>query len=266
MNRTDSASLRETPPAMAPTPSELLDAFAAAAAAAHAAVSRLSHDQKHAKTGRAGQYGLDIVADVAALKILRDLDVVIVSEESGWSGKEQAEITVVLDPIDGSTNCAHGISYYATSIAALDGRGLVCSYVVNHGSGRDYRAMRGGGATSNGEALRASSVAKVEDAIVALSGMPSRLLPWRQFRALGCASLALCDVAAGGLDGYVDGGSWHAPWDYLGGVLMCMEAGASVVDARDQALETADPTVRRALIAAGTPELLEALRPAGPRR
>lgn len=251
---------------MTPTPAELLDAFAAAAAAAHAAVQRLSHDQKHARTGRAGQYGLDLVADVAALRILKQLGVAIVSEESGHSGAEHSPITVVLDPIDGSTNCAHGLSYYATSIAALDADGTLCGYVVNHASGTQYRAVRGEGATRNGEPLQTSGCSAVEDAIVALSGMPSRLLPWRQFRAMGCASLALCDVAAGGFDGYVDGGSWHAPWDYLGGMIMCREAGAAIVDARDQPLDTADATARRALIAAATPQLLDALRPAGPKR
>ncbi len=250
----------------APTPTELLDAFSAASVAAREAVARLSHDQKHAKTGRAGQYGLDIVADMAALKVLRDLDVVIVSEESGWSGSETAAITIVLDPIDGSTNCAHGVSYYATSIAALDADGLLCACVVNQATHMEYRAVRGEGATLDGTPLQSSGVKSIEDAIVALSGMPSRLLAWRQFRALGCASLALCDVAAGGFDGYIDGGAWHAPWDYLGGVLMCREAGAVVVDARNHPLDVSDPTQRRALLAAATPELLEALRPAAARR
>jgi fructose-1,6-bisphosphatase/inositol monophosphatase family enzyme len=251
---------------MTPTPAELLDAFAEAAIAADAAVRRLSHEQKHARTGRAGQYGLDLVADVAALKILKQLGVAIVSEESGHSGAEQSSITIVLDPIDGSTNCAHGLSYYATSIAAVDAEGVLCGCVINHASGAQYRAVRGEGATRDGEALATSGVTAVEDAIVALSGMPSRLLPWRQFRAMGCASLALCDVAAGGFDGYVDGGSWHAPWDYLGGLIVCRESGAAIVDARDQPLDTSDPTARRALLAAATPQLLDALRPAGPRR
>jgi myo-inositol-1(or 4)-monophosphatase len=249
-----------------PTPNEMLDAFAAASIAAREAVGRLTHDQKHAKTGRIGQYGLDIVADVAALKILRELDVVIVSEESGWSGADSSPVTIVLDPIDGSTNCAHGISYYATSIAALDESGLLCACVVNHATHSEYRAVRGGGATLDGEPLQASGVTTIEDSVVALSGVPARLLPWRQFRALGCASLALCDLAAGGFDGYIDGGAWHAPWDYLGGVLMCREAGAVVVDARDQVLEVSDPTQRRALLGAATAELLELLRPASARR
>ncbi len=51
------------------------------------------------------------------------------------------------------------------------------------------------------------------------------MLAWKQFRALGSCALALCDVAYGALDGYFDAGSVHAPWDYLGGLLICTEAG-----------------------------------------
>ena len=56
-----------------------------------------------------------------------------------------------------------------------------------------------------------------------------------------------------------DGGSVHAPWDYLGGLLVCTEAGARVVDVQQRPLATADPNARRHLVAAGTPELLAAL-------
>ena len=63
-------------------------------------------------------------------------------------------------------------------------------------------------------------------AFVALSTFPNRMLHWKQFRAMGSCTLALCDVAAGNFDGYFDGGSVHAPWDYLGGYLVCLEAGA----------------------------------------
>ncbi len=111
-----------------------------------------------------------------------------------------------------------------------------------------------------------SDVEDVTDSVVALSGLPSRVLQWKQYRVLGCASLALCDLATGGIDGYVDGGAWHAPWDYLGGQLMVQEAGGLIVDTRDQALAVSDPQVRRQLLAASTPKLLDALRVAAGKR
>jgi myo-inositol-1(or 4)-monophosphatase len=123
-------------------------------------------------------------------------------------------------------------------------------------------AVRNGGAYRNGERVVPSKRTRVDDAVVALAGLPARILQWQQFRALGCAALALCDVAAGGIDGYVDGGSFHAPWDYLGGYLMCVEAGATIFDAAGQPLVTTAHQARRQLIAAGTKELADALRPA----
>ncbi|HET9771150.1 MAG TPA: inositol monophosphatase family protein, partial [Acidimicrobiia bacterium] len=78
------------------------------------------------------------------------------------------------------------------------------------------------------------------------------------------AALNLCDLAAGAVDGLVDGGAWHAPWDYLGGLLVCREAGAVVVDAAGRELVVVDPDARRQLLAAATPALLEELRRALP--
>ena len=72
--------------------------------------------------------------------------------------------------------------------------------------------------------------------------------------------MALCDVAAGQLDGYVDGyPDQHAPWDYLGGMLVCQEAGARVTEAAGRELVTLGWTDRRVPVAAATPELLREL-------
>jgi myo-inositol-1(or 4)-monophosphatase len=114
--------------------------------------------------------------------------------------------------------------------------------------------------------LKASPVKRVENAMVVLSGWPARLLPWHQYRAFGCASLSLCALAAGGVDGYIDGGPWHAPWDYLGGLMMCREAGASVIDVDNQELVTPAVAARRQLLGASTPELLASLRASAGRR
>ena len=77
---------------------------------------------------------------------------------------------------------------------------------------------------------------------------------------------SLCALAAGGVDGYIDGGPWHAPWDYLGGLLMCREAGAPVVDAADEELVTYAVAARRQLLGASTPELLASVRASAGRR
>jgi fructose-1,6-bisphosphatase/inositol monophosphatase family enzyme len=248
------------------TPDDVLDLFEAAARAVADAVAQIRGPDRRARTERPGQYALDVRADAAALEVLHRAPVKVVSEESGTSGKEDAAITVVIDPVDGSTNCSRGISYWATSLCALDADGPLAAFVVNQAS-RDYMtAVREDGAYRNGQRIEASKRTRVEESVVALAGLPARILPWQQFRALGSAALALCDVANGGLDGYVDGGSFHAPWDYLGGYLLCLEAGAVVVDVAGQPLVTSAQQARRQLVAAGTPELLDALKPAAGRR
>jgi fructose-1,6-bisphosphatase/inositol monophosphatase family enzyme len=244
------------------TPDALLDLFRDTSAAVRDAVHTVQGGERRARTDRPGQYAIDLVADAAALEVLRGAPVAVVSEESGVSGPSGAPITVVIDPVDGSSNASRHLPYWATSLCALDGEGMVAALVENQATGSVSTATRGGGAFRDGEPLRASEVVRVEDAFVALSTFPGRMLAWKQFRALGSCALALCDTAAGIFDGYLDGGSVHAPWDYLGGALICAEAGAAVIDAGDRPLVTADPNARRHLVAAGTPALLEALRSA----
>jgi myo-inositol-1(or 4)-monophosphatase len=230
------------------------------------AVKALTPEERRRKTERHGQYALDLVADEVALRVLRDVPATIVSEESGLSGSGSPTLAIVVDPVDGSTNCAHDLAYWATSLCALDNDGMVAALVANHATGELFTATRGGGAFRDGQPLRPSPVKRVEDAMVVLSGWPARILQWHQYRALGCASLSLCSLAAGGVDGYIDGGAWHAPWDYLGGLLICNESGASVVDVDGQELVTPALAVRRQLLGAGTPELLAGLRSAVGRR
>ena len=246
-------------------PAELIAMFEQICRGIGVAVKAMSPEDRRKGTERSGQYVLDLVADEVALNTLRGVPATIVSEESGITGGGST-LAIVLDPVDGSTNCAHDLAYWATSICALDGAGMLAAVVMNHATGEVFSATRGEGALRDGLPVRPSAVRKVEDAMVGLSGWPARLLPWLQYRALGCASLALCSLAAGGLDGYIDGGAWHAPWDYLGGLLVCREAGASVVDIDGQELVTPALSARRQLLGAGTPELLAALRPSGGRR
>jgi myo-inositol-1(or 4)-monophosphatase len=242
-------------------PAELLDLFVTAAAAQRDALAPLDTTALRARTGRPGQYALDLVADAAVLEVLHRAPIGIVSEESGRSGPADAAVTVVVDPVDGSTNCSRRIPYWGLSLCALDADGPLCALVTNTTTGEAYTAVRGGGAHLDGEALHVSTAARVEDAFVAVSSLP-RPQPWKQFRALGSTALALCDLAAGRVDAYLDTpGFEQAPWDYLGGLLACTEAGATVVDVQDRDLAVSDPDARRQLLAAATPSLLDALRP-----
>ena len=204
---------------------------------------------------RAGQYAIDLVADRAVLDVLEDTGLGIVSEESGVH-RPHAPLVAVVDPVDGSTNAARGIPWYATSICVLDDGGPRVAVVGNLSNGVRYHAVRGGGAWSGERPLRASGCELLGHAVVGVAGLPARHLGWAQFRAFGAAALELCAVADGQLDAFVMGQhAALAPWDYLGAWLVCTEAGVVVGERRGRDLLTRDPSARRAVVAAATPAL-----------
>ena len=204
---------------------------------------------------RAGQYRCDLAADAAALGVLDRAGVGVLSEESGLRRTDR-DIVVVIDPIDGSTNAAQGVPWFATSLCAVDRDGPRVALVVNQASGVTYRAVRGEGAQRDGAAIRPSRCDVMGDAIVALSGLPNAHWGWRQFRVFGAAALDMCLVADGVIDGFVDcSHNAHGVWDYVGALLICREAGAVVADAYGRDLVVIDHAARRTPIAASTQEL-----------
>jgi fructose-1,6-bisphosphatase/inositol monophosphatase family enzyme len=212
-----------------------------------------------------GQYLSDLAADAAAVRVLQEAGVGVLSEESGLHAADR-EVVVVVDPLDGSTNAARGLPWFATSLCAVDGDGPRAALVVDLPHGRTFTAVRGAGARVDGKSLTPSGCSVLASAFVGISGLPEPALGWRQFRALGAAALDLCAVAEGTLDGFVDcSPSAHGVWDYLGGALVCAEAGVPVADAQGRDLVTLDPTARRTPVAGSTPELLDALLAARPR-
>jgi fructose-1,6-bisphosphatase/inositol monophosphatase family enzyme len=208
---------------------------------------------------RVDQYLSDLVADEAALAVLDRAGLGALSEESGVSWGDR-DVVVVLDPLDGSTNASRGVPWFATSLCAIDSSGPIAAVVVNLADGTRYDAVAGEGARRDGVLIRPSTCERVDESILGLSGYPPRRFGWKQYRCLGAAALDLCAVASGVLDGFVDcAPDAHAPWDYLGGVLVCREAGAIVADAFDRELVMTDYAARRTPVAAGTGALMAAL-------
>jgi myo-inositol-1(or 4)-monophosphatase len=178
------------------------------------------------------------------------------SEESGLR-RASSPLLVVVDPLDGSTNAERGLPWFATSLCAVDAHGPLAALVVNLASGERFSALRGGGALRNGESISSSTCTSLAHAFVGLSGLPPSHLGWRQFRAYGASALDLCAVACGVLDAFIDcSPSAHGVWDYLGGLLICQEAGAVVTDAHGRDLLVRDPSLRRTPVAASTTDLL----------
>lgn len=242
------------------TSGELLALFDAALHAQLGALAPLEGPHRRARTDRPGQYALDVAADAAILGVLVPAGVAVMSEESGWTGDRDAAVTVVVDPVDGSTNCARGIPYWGISLCAIDADGMLCALVANGATGQRNTAVRGEGAWRDGKRLRAAGTTRLADSVISVAQLPPRHWGWRQFRALGSAALGLCDLAAGGLDACVELEDAVAPWDYLGGLLVAREAGAVVSDGEGRELVVTDVDARRRLLGAATPALLEELR------
>ncbi len=236
---------------------DLLDVLRATAAAVTTALGDLS-DWGLAGT-RDGQYRSDLAADAAALAVLDGAGLGVMSEESGPHHLDRP-VVVVIDPVDGSTNAARGIPWYATSLCAIDADGPRVAVVVNQASGVRYEAVRGQGARRDGIPISSSSCRQLGEAIIGFSGYPPHYLGWSQYRSLGAAALDLCAVAEGVLDGYaVVGGSRLGSWDYLGGMLICTEAGAAIAESSGRELVTLEHSDRRTPVAAATAELLDQL-------
>lgn len=203
---------------------------------------------------RATQYHLDVVADEVVRRVLGGAGFRVISEESGTSGS--GELTVVVDPIDGSTNCDRGVPFFSTSIAVLRGDELIAGLVRNQATGTVFEAELGSGATRDGLPIHPSTETNIAKAIVGSSGYPSHNLGWSQNRSLGAASLEICLVADGSLDVYgVAQGTGLNTWDYLAGLLIAREAGAIAADYYDAELVTTADVIRHPVFAA-TSELM----------
>lgn len=234
----------------------IVDVFTRAADAVRSAVRAIAVSRLADAGDLPTQYALDLVADAAALDALHAAGFRVMSEETGWTGDPGAEITVVVDPVDGSTNCSRRIPFWAISLAALDHHGLLVGYVRNQVTDTTYLAVRGRGATRDGGPATPNLHLEPSHTIVGHEGRFPHEGRWWQTRALGSAALGLCAVAGGELDAYVlpYGAS---PWDYMGAVLVCREAGVEVVDAGGGSLDDPDPGTRCRPVAAATRELLD---------
>jgi myo-inositol-1(or 4)-monophosphatase len=227
---------------------------------ASAVRDRLDHlDNWGRASGHEGQYVHDVAADEVAVSMLGEAGFGVLSEESGFHGRDRP-VLVVVDPVDGSTNASRGLPWWGTSLCALDDSGPLAAVVVNQVTGTRYEAARGGGARRDGKQVRPSGCNEIGKAVLAFSGYPPSHLGWAQFRALGASALELCAVADGTVDGFVD---WAAsslrPWDYLGALLVCAEAGAPFTEASGRDLVVTGTDVHRAPVAAATPSLLDQL-------
>ncbi len=214
--------------------------------------------------------GIDLVTDAdraseaALLAFIRERfpGAAILAEESGASGAGAGGLRFFVDPLDGTTNYAHGVPHFAVNVAVADARGLAAGATYDPLRDELFTAGRGQGARLGPDPL-ARSARSVLDGALLVTGFPydvhqrpdyplalfgAFIRRARAVRRLGSAALDLAYVAAGRFDGFWELGL--KPWDVAAGILIAREAGALVSDmwGGDGMLESGD-------IVAATPAL-----------
>ena len=162
----------------------------------------------------------------------------ILAEENGLVG--EGEHCWFIDPLDGTTNFAHGIPIFVISLAFAQGSQPLLGVIYDPMRDELFHATLDGGAWLNGRRLHVSTATTLNESLLA-TGFPydmrtnpdnnldhfaKLILQSRGVRRLGAAALDLAYVASGRFDGYWEMRLW--PWDWGAGLLMVKEAGGLV--------------------------------------
>jgi myo-inositol-1(or 4)-monophosphatase len=230
-----------------PSPAELLEVAVAAARAAGAVLVEhlgqpLDVDHKNERTSLVTS--VDIAAQAAIMRVIEGhYPRHSILGEEGRGGSADGEITWLVDPLDGTTNYAHGVPLACTVVAARDAAGLAAGAIFEPFREELYTAARGGGAWLGSERLRVSTTAVPERAVVctgvqsddqaAVAAFGRRIVELasrcRAVRCIGSPALCLAYVAAGRVDAFLEADSTYA-WDVGAGALLITEAGGRIAD------------------------------------
>jgi myo-inositol-1(or 4)-monophosphatase len=152
----------------------------------------------------------------------------------------------IIDPIDGTTNYAHGLALFCVSIALeVDGE-LVLGVVYDPMADELFTAERGQGARLNGRRIHVTETAELIDALLCtgfpytvrekpghlIEGFAAFMRQARAVRRLGSAALDLCYTAAGRFDAFYE--EKLQAWDIAAGVVVVLEAGGRVTGTRGE--------------------------------
>jgi myo-inositol-1(or 4)-monophosphatase len=175
--------------------------------------------------------------------------------EEGVDRPGSSDCRWVIDPLDGTTNFAHGFPVFCVSAALERGGCLVLGLIFDPVRDELFRAELGRGAFLNGAAIRVSAVSELDRALLA-TGFPydvrqspeNNLDHWSRFivraqaiRRCGSAAIDLAYVACGRFDGF-----WELklkPWDVAAGGLIVTEAGGRVTDFDDRPFRLGQPGI-----------------------
>ncbi len=234
-----------TPPPTDPVPAPLalrdaaIEIARAAGAELLAGYGRLHAPERKGVIDLVTEYDRRSEAVVLAELARRFPSHAVLSEEAGARAGD-TRVRWIVDPLDGTTNFAHNYPFFCVSIGVEVGGRLAAGVVHDPVRGETFAAAAGHGATLDGEPIRDSDIARVEDALLVtgfpydVRERPGRVLPTfeaflvraQAIRRDGSAALNLCYLACGRFDGFWE--SSLSPWDMAAGTLVVREAGGRV--------------------------------------
>jgi myo-inositol-1(or 4)-monophosphatase len=191
----------------------------------------------------------DVTAQAAIIAVIdeRFPDHVVLAEEDhpddGEVDVAGTPVTWLIDPLDGTSNYAHGVPFACTSVAVRDADGLAAGAIFDPFRQELFTAMRGGGAWLGGERLAVSAVDSPSRALVCTgiqSDDPDEIAAFgrrivalsrhcRAVRCVGSPALCLAYVATGRIDAFLERDATFA-WDVGAGALLITEAGGRIED------------------------------------
>jgi myo-inositol-1(or 4)-monophosphatase len=191
----------------------------------------------------------DVTAQAAILDVIRERfpgHAVLAEEDHPGAGRVEAaqpRATWLVDPLDGTSNYAHGVPFACTSVAVRDAGGLAAGAILDPFREELFTAARGGGAWLGDERLAVSAVDSPGGALVctgiqsddpdAIAAFGRRIVALsrecRGVRCVGSPALCLAYVAAGRIDAFLERDATFA-WDVGAGALLITEAGGRIED------------------------------------
>ena len=200
----------------------------------------------------------DIASENAIIEVLRSAhpEIPLISEETNPTHDMTDKGPLwIIDPLDGTTNFAHGFPWFGISIAFAKGDKILVGVIYCPVQDELFCACLGGGAWLNGQPLKVSKTPSLGGALLAtgfpydiqenyegvINALKSVIVRAQGIRRAGAAALDLAYVACGRLDGF-----WEIklkPWDTAAGKLLVEEAGGKVSDFNDRPYSPFTPEI-----------------------
>jgi len=199
---------------------------------------------------------VDHLSEALIIRLIREScpDHDILTEETG-NERRESPYQWIVDPLDGTTNYAHGFPFFCVTVALAVMGDIMLGVIYDPLRDDLFTVEKGNGTFCNGEPLTVSSTSTLTDSLLA-TGFPYDIrvnpdnninyfnemaMKVRAIRRAGSAALDLAFVASGCVDGF-----WELklhPWDTAAGWLMVEEAGGVVTDARGGAYALEAPHI-----------------------